>query len=126
MAERIQKVLAAAGHGSRRKVETWIREGRLAVDGRTAALGDRIEGRERITLEPTGNFESVEDLRRSTVQLPAGGVVYLGDIADVRRDYKDPPRSLTRSHGKTKSEEADAEPTDDTKPTRRRRPTEVN
>ena len=51
MAERIQKVLAAAGHGSRRKVETWIREGRLAIDGRTAALGDRIEGRERITLD---------------------------------------------------------------------------
>ena len=44
-------MLAAAGHGSRRKVESWIREGRLAIDGRTATLGDRIEGRERITLD---------------------------------------------------------------------------
>lgn len=51
MPERIQKLLAAAGHGSRRKVETWIREGRLAVNGRPAELGDHIEGTERITLD---------------------------------------------------------------------------
>lgn len=51
MAERIQKALAAAGHGSRRKIETWIREGRLAVDGRIAELGDHIEGSEKITLD---------------------------------------------------------------------------
>ncbi|MCG8369422.1 MAG: pseudouridine synthase [Proteobacteria bacterium] len=51
MADRIQKVLAAAGHGSRRQVETWIREGRLAVDGRLARLGDHIHGTERIALD---------------------------------------------------------------------------
>jgi len=51
LADRIQKVLAAAGHGSRRKVETWIREGRLAIDGRPAELGDHIEGTEKITLD---------------------------------------------------------------------------
>lgn len=51
MADRIQKVLASAGHGSRRKVETWIREGRLSVDGRPAELGDHIEGNEKITLD---------------------------------------------------------------------------
>lgn len=51
LAERIQKVLAAAGHGSRRKVETWIREGRLKIDGRIAKLGDHIEGDEQITFD---------------------------------------------------------------------------
>ena len=51
MGERVQKVLAGAGHGSRRKVEQWIREGRLRIDGRAAELGESITGDERITLD---------------------------------------------------------------------------
>lgn len=51
MPERVQKVLAGAGHGSRRQVERWIREGRLQINGRTAQLGDTLRGDERITLD---------------------------------------------------------------------------
>jgi 23S rRNA pseudouridine2605 synthase len=38
---RLQKLLAEAGLGSRRKVEEWIRSGRVTIGGRPARLGDR-------------------------------------------------------------------------------------
>ena len=51
MGERVQKVLAAAGHGSRREIEDWIRAGRLSIDGRVAVLGDTVSGQERFLLD---------------------------------------------------------------------------
>ena len=50
-AERLQKVLAAAGLGSRREIESWISEGRVTINGRTAKLGDRIRGVDRISVD---------------------------------------------------------------------------
>ena len=48
---RVQKVLAAAGHGSRREIENWIREGRLTINGRLARLGDAVIGTENFALD---------------------------------------------------------------------------
>lgn len=51
MQERVQKVLAAAGHGSRREIEAWIEAGRLTINGRTARLGDKVSGEEEFKLD---------------------------------------------------------------------------
>lgn len=61
--------------------------------------GDIRIGQERIVLEPTGNFESVEDLGRTVLQVPGGGVVYLSDITQITRAYVEPRESLTRYQG---------------------------
>lgn len=51
-AERLQKILAAAGLASRRVAEAWIREGRVEVNGRVARLGDTADpARDRIRLD---------------------------------------------------------------------------
>lgn len=51
--ERLQKLLAAAGHGSRRQIEQWIRAGRVSVDGRLATLGERATAAADIRLDGT-------------------------------------------------------------------------
>jgi 23S rRNA pseudouridine2605 synthase len=49
--ERLQKVLARLGLGSRRQVETWIKAGRLMLNGRPARLGDRLAAGDRLQLD---------------------------------------------------------------------------
>jgi 23S rRNA pseudouridine2605 synthase len=52
--ERLQKILAQAGYGSRRSCEEIIRAGRVRVDGRTAKLGDQADPEtQRITVDET-------------------------------------------------------------------------
>ena len=43
MEERLQKILSAAGLCSRRQAEEWLKAGRVTVDGRVAALGDKAD-----------------------------------------------------------------------------------
>lgn len=51
MSIRLQKLLSAAGLGSRRQVEQWIAAGRLTVAGRVAKLGDRADAADEIRLD---------------------------------------------------------------------------
>jgi 23S rRNA pseudouridine2605 synthase len=48
--ERIQKVLAQLGLGSRREIEEWIKAGRIVLNGRKAELGERCGPGDRATV----------------------------------------------------------------------------
>lgn len=51
MAERLQKLLAAAGVDSRRRAEELIKSGAVAVNGRVCKPGDKAEPQDEITVE---------------------------------------------------------------------------
>ena len=51
MSEKLQKVLARAGVGSRRHMEVAISEGRVSVNGRLAELGDRVEVGDQVRVD---------------------------------------------------------------------------
>ena len=49
--EKLQKIIANAGLGSRRQVETWIAAGRVSVNGKIATLGDRAQLSDKIRVD---------------------------------------------------------------------------
>ena len=57
-------------------------------------------GAERIILEPTGNFNSVDDIMQTLIPVGDGSqLVYLGDITNVGKNYIDPPKQLVTVNG---------------------------
>lgn len=50
-AERVQKVLARTGFASRREIDRLIQAGRVVIDGRPAAPGDRLRGDEKVLVD---------------------------------------------------------------------------
>ncbi len=49
--ERLQKVLARAGYGSRRELESWIDDGRISINGKKATLGDQVDSADVIRID---------------------------------------------------------------------------
>ena len=51
MSEKLQKVLARAGFGSRREIEGWIAAGRVKVNGKVAVVGERVEESDKVLVD---------------------------------------------------------------------------
>ncbi|ABA90236.1 efflux pump, RND family, inner membrane protein [Syntrophotalea carbinolica DSM 2380] len=62
--------------------------------------GEIFTDKEQIVLEPTGNFDSVEDLKRTVINVPGGqDVVFLEDLVAIHRGYIDPPKAKVHYAG---------------------------
>lgn len=66
--EKLQKVLAAQGFGSRRGMEQWIEDGRIKVNGRLAKLGDRVSARDQIEVDGERLYRSDQQERIRMLQ----------------------------------------------------------
>ena len=80
--EKLQKVLARAGYGSRRELEEWIKAGRIKVNNQIATLGDRVSETDRISVDGKPVQQARLKERRSRVLIyhkPIGEVCTRSD-----------------------------------------------
>lgn len=69
MSEKLQKVMARAGHGSRREIESLIQQGRISVDGKIATLGDRVEVTNATKIRIDGHVVVVRDTEQTVCRV---------------------------------------------------------
>ncbi|WP_338882372.1 MULTISPECIES: 23S rRNA pseudouridine(2605) synthase RluB [Xenorhabdus] len=69
--EKLQKVLARSGHGSRREIEGYIQQGRISVDGKIATLGDRIEVNPAIKIRLDGRILNIKEPQKTVCRVLA-------------------------------------------------------
>lgn len=73
--QKLQKVIAASGRGSRRQIENWIADGRVRVNGEVAHLGQRVSSQDEIAVDG-GVVETVTANAPQVLVLnKAGGLV---------------------------------------------------
>ncbi len=61
--------------------------------------GQMVVGNERLSLEPSGDFSSVEALRTTVLRTASGDLLQLQDLAQIDRVLEDPPSELIRTRG---------------------------
>ncbi len=93
--EKLQKVLARSGLGSRREMETVIDAGLVIVNGRTAVLGDRISSQDRVTVKGRPvQLKGEDDLPRRVIMYnkPEGELVTRKDPEGRRTVFDHLPK----------------------------------
>jgi len=75
-------------------LQNFIATTNIVFSGGKIGFGDEL-----ISLEPSGNFESIDDLKKTILTLPNRSKLELGSIANISRTYKSPPEKLVRING---------------------------
>ena len=99
--ERIQKVLAAAGLGSRREIERWIEGGRLLVNDVVPQPGTKLTPTDRITLDGRpvrlrNNKPEEKAVHLLLMHRSPGSALDLKDAAARAADHLETPRATRR------------------------------
>ncbi len=76
------------------KIVSALRSQNIVLPGGTV----NADGQD-IVIEPSGDLQSVDDLRRVAIETEAGDVIYLEDLARVYRGYVDPPETPSYYNG---------------------------
>ncbi len=79
------------------KLQQFINATNILNSGGQITVGDQ-----QIILEPTGNFNSIEDIKNTLITVGANNsqLVKLGDITNIKKGYIYPPEQLVRINGK--------------------------
>jgi multidrug efflux pump subunit AcrB len=76
---------------------------RNAISGRNqiTSSGNIVMDNDKMTLDTSGDFKSIEEIGDTIINTPGStGIVYLKDIANIKRGYENPATYLTRFNGK--------------------------
>jgi len=92
MSEKLQKVLANRGLGSRRALEKWIIDGRIKVNGKVATLGDRVEEKDTIAVNGRPLKLRGEQHRHLLYNKPTGEICSRDDPEGRPSVYRRLPR----------------------------------
>jgi 23S rRNA pseudouridine2605 synthase len=94
--QRLQKVLAAAGLGSRRACEELIAEGRVTVDGVVAELGDRADPRASVVRVDGLRVTTDDRVTHLALNKPRGVLSAMSDDRGRRTLEEFLPEGITR------------------------------
>jgi len=92
--QRIQKILAQAGVASRRAIEALIREGRITVNGKRAAIGQKVAPGDRVLVDGKGIAlpRGVEEVRVLAYKKRTGEIVTRDDPEGRRTVFRKLPK----------------------------------
>lgn len=93
--QRIQKVLAQAGHGSRREIERWISQGRVSVNGEVVTLGARLLPSDTVKIDGKTvrlELDSESDQRIIVYSKPEGVICSRSDPEGRKTVFENLPR----------------------------------